>query len=318
MIQPLTLTAIVKQLGLDLPKSADGAQTITAISALHEAGAGELSFLDNPKYLDMAKETQASAVFIAPENAHHLPATAIPIITPTPYMAFAQALMFMYPSVVKAGVHPTAITDETAHVDPSAEIGAYAVIGAHTTIGARTKIDAHVVIQHATVGADCIIHPGVKIGQDGFGFAEHEDHIIKIPQIGSVTIGDNVEIGANSTVDRGALGVTSIGSGTKLDNQVQIAHNVTLGENVRVCGQSGIAGSATLGHNCLIGAQSGVVGHIMVAPHTTLAAKSAITKNVTKAHQTLAGMPAVPIGQWRRQTVMVARSIAPKTKKNEK
>lgn len=292
-----------------LPSAAPPDVALNHVKPLNVAQEGDISFLDNPKYKQDAQATQAGFVFVSKDNAPLLPTTTIPLITPAPYLAFAEALTLLYPPQLKNGIHATATVHPTAHIDPTAYIGAGVVIGADVVIGAHTQIVANSTILNATVGKNCLIHSGAHIGQDGFGFVEYQGQIAKIPQVGTVIIEDSVEIGANTTIDRGALSATTVGAGTKLDNQVQIAHNVTIGKNVRICAQSGIAGSATLGDFCLIGAQSGVAGHVTVAPRTTLAAKSAITKNIQQEGQTLAGFPAIPHKNWLRQQATLARQF---------
>lgn len=309
---PQTLDALLKALNIPLPEGADGTLVIQAVKSLSDAGEGDLSFLDNPKYAASAKTTKANAVFIHPDQADSLPESAQAIPTSMPYVAFAQSLAILYPQERQSGIHPTATIHETATVDTTAYVGAHSVIGEGVTIGARTQIGNNVSIQQTTIGTDGIIHSGVRIGQDGFGFAEFSGQIVKIPQVGSVKIGDHVEIGANSCIDRGALGETTLGNHVKLDNLVQIGHNAMIGDNVRICGQSGIAGSASLGEGCLIGAQSGVSGHITIAPNTTLAAKSALVKEVKEEGQTFAGFPAIPHKDWLKQQARLAKLLKSK------
>lgn len=308
----MILKDIAAIVGAKLTLPDQGELSIVGVKPLAEAKEGDISFLENPKYVQDAKATKATAVFVSEKNAALLPKGVVPLLTPMPYVAFAQTLGAMYPPQLKRGVHPTAVVDDTAQIDDTAYIGPQCIIGENVKIGARTQICGQTMIQHTVIGADGLIHPGAQIGQDGFGFAEFGGQIVKIPQVGTVEIGDRVEIGANTTIDRGALSATVIGSGTKIDNQVQIGHNVRIGENVRICGQSGIAGSAILEKGCLIGAQAGVAGHVTVASFTQLAARGGITKTISEPKQTLAGMPAIDIKVWRKQQVAIARLLKKK------
>ncbi|NBV54963.1 MAG: UDP-3-O-(3-hydroxymyristoyl)glucosamine N-acyltransferase, partial [Proteobacteria bacterium] len=290
-----------------------------AVRPLDVAGADDLSFLDNEKYRDQAKATKAAAVLVREADAALLPAGCIPLVVPQPYMAFARALMVMYPAAkVVPGISEFAVVSAKAMIDPTARIEPYAVIYAGAKIGAGAHIGAHCVVgegvqigagtvlfSHATVmkavvGERCVIHSGVRIGQDGFGFAAHNDVIIKIPQVGSVRIGNEVEIGANSTIDCAALGETVIEDGVKIDNQVQIAHNVQIGKHSRIVAQVGVAGSSKLGQFSLIGGQSGIAGHVTLADRVMVAARSGVIKSVENVSAVVAGFPAVDIQEWRR------------------
>ncbi|RYE60578.1 MAG: UDP-3-O-(3-hydroxymyristoyl)glucosamine N-acyltransferase [Hyphomicrobiales bacterium] len=326
----ITLATLCRHLDLPVPEG-KGDIEITSFKPLHEAGASDISFFDNQLYKHGARTTQAAAVLIRPKDADILPDNVIALVTPQPYVAFALALQVMYPSPApdagvsqfavvsgKATVHPTARIEPYAVVYEGASIGAHVHIGAHTVVGAGvsvgmgTRVAAHVTLQKAKIGAGCIIHPGVRVGQDGFGFAVGRDNngemsLIKVPQIGMVRIGNDVEIGANSTIDCGALGDTIIEDMVKIDNQVQIGHNAKIGRGSRVVAQSGIAGSASLGSFTVIGGQSGVVGHVSIADKVMVASRSGVTKSTSNSGEVLAGMPAVPIQEWRKTVAVLNR-----------
>lgn len=321
----VTLEALCTHLGLTVP-AGQGALQLVNVRPLGEAAKTDLSFFDNQLYKHGARTTQAAAVLVRAADAETLPEGCIALITPQPYVAFAKALQLIYPqpsiqpgvsqfAVVsaKAKIHPTARIEPYAVVYENADIGAHTHIGAHTVIGPKVAIGigctigSHVTLNKAIIGDACIIHPGVRIGQDGFGFAMDGGTIIKVPQIGKVIIGSDVEIGANTTIDCGAIGDTIIEDMVKIDNQVQIAHNVKIGRATRIVAQVGIAGSATLGRYNVIGGQSGVVGHVVLADKIMVAARSAVTKSITTVGQVVAGTPAVPIQEWRRSIAILAR-----------
>ncbi|PZP39816.1 MAG: UDP-3-O-(3-hydroxymyristoyl)glucosamine N-acyltransferase [Pseudomonas fluorescens] len=321
----ITLQTLCEHLGLPVPEG-KGNLTFNAVRPLHEAGPNDVSFFDNQLYKHGARTTAAGAVLIREKDASILPENAIALLTNQPYVAFARTLQLLYPepqleggisqfAVVSgsAKIHPTARIEPYAVVYENANIGAHAHIGAHSVIGkgvivgAGTRIGAHVTLQKTILGPNCIIHPGVRIGQDGFGFAVAQDKIIKVPQVGNVRIGAEVEVGANTTIDCGALGDTIIEDMVKIDNQVQIGHNVKIGRGSRVVSQVGIAGSASLGAFTVIGGQSGVAGHTTIADRVMVAARSGVTKSLSNVGEVVAGVPAVPILEWRKSVATLAR-----------
>lgn len=320
-----TIAALCAHLGIPVPEG-KGDIALASFKPLHEAGTSDISFFDNQVYKHGARTTQAAAVLIRQRDADVLPENVVALVTPQPYVAFARALQLMYPdpqldagvsqfAVVsgKAKIHPTAriepyaVIYENADIGPHVHIGAHAVVGQGVTIGQGSRIGAHVTLQKTSIGTGCIIHPGVRIGQDGFGFAVAGETIVKVPQIGNVRIGHEVEIGANTTIDCGALGDTIIDDHVKIDNQVQIAHNVRIGPGSRVVAQAGIAGSATLGFMTVIGGQVGIAGHTTIADRVMVAARSGVTKSISTVGQVVAGIPAVPIQEWRKTVAVMAR-----------
>lgn len=323
----VTLETLCTHLGIAVPEG-QGALQIVNVRPLGEAAKTDLSFFDNQLYKHGARTTQAAAVLVRQEDAEVLPEGTLALVTPHPYAAFAKALQLMYPqpkveggvsqfAVVSASakIHPTARIEPYAVVYEGAEVGAGSHIGAHTVVGPKVVIGsgchiaAHVTLQKSIVGNNCIIHPGVRIGQDGFGFAMDGANILKVPQIGKVIIGADVEIGANSTIDCGALGDTIIEEMVKIDNQVQIAHNVKIGRGSRIVAQVGLAGSSSLGRYTVIGGQSGVAGHISLADRVMVAARSGVTKSLGTVGQIVAGSPAVPIQEWRKSVAVLARIV---------
>jgi UDP-3-O-[3-hydroxymyristoyl] glucosamine N-acyltransferase len=314
-------------------KPAGGTDLRTAIKdvrPLDNAGPGDLSFLDNPKYLSLFARTAASACLVAPKFADQAPAGTACLITPEPYRAFARALLLFYPDAVKpkaaltdggdgpASVHPSAALEPGTIVEPGAVIAPEARIGRGTTIAAGSVIGFRVhvgrdcyigpnaSITHALVGNQVTIHAGVAIGQDGFGFAMGKNGHLKVPQIGRVIIQDGVEIGANTTIDRGALRDTVIGEGTKIDNLVQIGHNVVIGRHCVIVAQTGISGSAELGDFVVLGGQVGVVGHVKIGAGAQIAASSNVRGDVPPGVR-WGGTPAKPVRLWFRELTLLQK-----------
>ena len=320
----LSIANLCAQLGIAVPAQ-NTERELHGVATLAEATANHLGFLENPSYKTAAQNTKAGAVLVRAADAELLPKETVALICAQPYVAYAQALQVFYPQPAVVGgvsqfavvsssakVHPTAriepyaVVYANAEIGEGAHIGAHAVIGENVVIGAHCKIGPHATLMKCKLGARSLIHSGVRIGQDGFGYAQSGATLVKIPHIGGVTIGEDVEIGANSTIDAGALSDTIIENGVKLDKQVQIAHNVRLGQGVRIAAQSGVAGSTTIGAFTVIGGQSGVAGHIEIAPKCMVAAASVVTKGIPNSGSVVAGVPAVPIAQWRQQMASLA------------
>ena len=314
-------------------KPAGGADLDLAIEDVHPldgAGPGDVSFLDNPKYLPLFAGTGASACLVAPKFASHAPGGTVCLVTPEPYRAFARALLLFYPDALNPkaalvdgsngtlSVHPSAKLEQGAVVEAGAVIGPEAQIGRGTTIAAGSVIGYRVHIgrdcyigpnasvTHALVGNHVTIHAGVAIGQDGFGFAMGKAGHLKVPQIGRVIVQDGVEIGANSTIDRGALRDTVIGEGTKIDNLVQIGHNVVIGRHCIIVAQTGISGSAELGDFVALGGQVGVLGHIKIGAGAQIAATSNVRGDVPPGVR-WGGTPAKPVRLWFREITLLQK-----------
>lgn len=305
-VGPFTLSEIAAHIQATVET---GDIAIAGVAALDEALIDEISFLDNPKYVSLARATKAAAVILNEAHKDILPEGVAALVVKNPYASYARVLQLFYPQQDQGIIHPTAVIEENAKIGANVSIGAHCYIGEHVTIGENTHIASGVTITHSYIGKNCIIHPNVAIGQDGFGFARDGMEIVKIPQIGAVRIGDNVEIGANTTIDRGALTDTVIGNNCKIDNQVQIAHNVKMGEGCQISGQTGIAGSATLGNNVIAGGKVGINGHISIADGVMLAGNSLATKSITQAGSVVSGFPAIPIKEWRVRQARMNRIL---------
>jgi UDP-3-O-[3-hydroxymyristoyl] glucosamine N-acyltransferase len=288
-----------------------------------EAEPGDLTFLANPKYAPKLAATRASAIVVAPEVTTPLPS----LLSPNPYLTFAQALPLLHPARrPQPGVHRTAHVDPSAVIGPEVTVGAFAVVGARCRVGARTVLHAHVVVyDDVEIGEDCLLHSGVHvregcrlgkrvvlqngvvIGGDGFGFAKDSNgRYQNFPQVGIVVIEDDVEIQANTTVDRAALGETRIGRGTKIDNLVQVAHSVTIGEDSILCAQVGISGSTRVGKRVTLTGQVGVVGHLEIGDGAIATAQSGIAQSVP-AGALVSGYPAIENRSWLRSVSVFAR-----------
>jgi UDP-3-O-[3-hydroxymyristoyl] glucosamine N-acyltransferase len=328
---PFTLARIAEESGAALGDLGRAGVEISDIRPLDAAGPSDIAFLDNPKYLPQLADTKAAACFIQEKYAARAPSATAPLITPEPYRAYAKALALFYPD---AGTPKAAApaAPGAAHTDPSARLEADvivepgAVIGPQARIGSGTRIAAgavvgyrcavgrncyigpRAVVTHALIGNNVIIHAGVAIGQDGFGFAMGRQGHIKVRQIGRVIIQDWVEIGANSAIDRGALRDTVIGEGTKIDNLVQIGHNVTVGRHAVIVGQVGIAGSAVLEDFVVMGGQSGVVGHITIGAGAQVAGNSGVSESIPRGER-WGGTPAKPLKQWAREVALLKRLV---------
>jgi UDP-3-O-[3-hydroxymyristoyl] glucosamine N-acyltransferase len=310
----------------------DPEHAVETIRILEEAGPGDLSFLTNPRYRAQAVASRAGALLVGSGLAAMADIAALGrdlLVVDDPGYALALLLARFHPDDSGGrrppGVHPTAILEPGCKVDPTAHVGPYVAIGEGSRIGAGATLHAFVAVgRSCTVGEGAVLHPhavlydgtelgaavivhaGVVLGADGFGYAAHGGAHHKVPQLGRVVIEANVEIGANSTVDRATLGATRIGEGTKIDNLVQIGHNVQVGRHSILCGQAGIAGSARLGDGVVLAGQAGVAGHIQLGDRVQVAAKSAALASVV-AGTAVAGIPAVELRKWRRQTVLISR-----------
>jgi UDP-3-O-[3-hydroxymyristoyl] glucosamine N-acyltransferase len=309
----VTLNEIVARLGGEV--RGDGTLAVSGITALDTAQAGQLSFLSNPKYREKLASTRASAVIVAPDVAPECPVAAI--VTPQPYLYFAKVAQWLQPQArPPIGVHATAVVEgrvaasasigANVWIGPEAEIGEHVVIEANCSIGRDCRIGADAwlhagvtVYAGCRIGARAIIHSGVVIGSDGFGFAREADGAwVKIPQTGRVLIGDDVEIGANTTIDRGALEDTVIEDGVKLDNLIQVAHNVHIGAHTAIAACAGIAGSAHIGKRCMIGGAAMIHGHLTVADGVNISANTMVSKSITKVGNYTGWVPSQEHADW--------------------
>lgn len=308
------------------PRGCDAATVVTGVAPLPSAEPGQLSFLIHPRYRPFLAVTRAAAVILSPADAVDCPAPAL--VADNPQVAYARAAALFEPTAeLRRGVHPTAWVDPTARIAADAWIGPHCtveagavvaagvmvgpncVIGEQAVLGAGTRLVAQVTICHRVrLGRRVLVHPGAVIGSDGFGLAlERDGRWLKIPQLGGVLIGDDVEIGANTSIDRGALEDTVIEDGVKLDNQIQVAHNVRIGAHSALAGCVGIAGSARIGRHCMLGGGVGIAGHLEIADHVQITGMSLVTKSITEPGIYSSGLAVEPNRLWNKISARLRR-----------
>lgn len=302
------------------------------VAPLQTAGPAQVSFLDNKRYAPLLVTTQAGAVIVHPDMQSHVPASAIAIVTKNPYAGWARVAALFHPAPsISPGVHPTAIVDDTASIDPTAElgpgcvveadaeigpgcrIGPFAVIGSGVVLGRDCRVGAHASVSHALLGDRVYVYPGARIGQEGFGFAVTKAGFLTVPQLGRVILHDDVEVGANSTVDRGSAGDTIIGAGSRLDNLVQIGHNVVLGRCCIIVAQVGISGSTILGDFVQVGGQAAMAGHLRVGDGAQIGAQAGVISDVAAGAKML-GSPAQPSRDFFRQIALLKKLMPTRIK----
>lgn len=309
-----TLAELASHVGAEVV--GDGGRTVSGIRSLQEAGAEHLSFYHNRRYLEAARASAAGALLVADPTP--FPNRAL-LVRRDPYVALAELLELFYPAAAPAaGVHPSAVVAPSARIGEGASVGPHVTVGEEAVVGERavlgpgcvlgegaqvgaeTVLRANVVIEAGCrVGARCVLHAGVVIGADGFGFATVGGVHRKVPQVGIAVVEDDVEIGANCTIDRATIGETRIGRGCKLDNLVHVGHNVQVGEHSLLVAQVGISGSTRLGHHVVMAGQSGAVGHICLGDGTVVTAKTGVTED-TPPGAKVSGFPSRPHAQWLR------------------
>ena len=302
---------------------------LEGVAPLQTAGPNEVSFLDNRRYVAALDQTSAGAVIVHPDLAARVPATAVAIVTSEPYASWARVAALFYPVPPPVpGIHPSAVVADGALIDPSAEVGPLslietgatvgpgcrigpgAVIGRGVIVGRDSRIGAHVSLSHALLGARVYVYPGAQIGQEGFGFAYTKEGFLSVPQLGRVILEDDVEVGANTTIDRGSSQDTVIGAGSRLDNLVQIGHNVVLGRCCVIVAQVGISGSTVVGDFVRVGGQAGFTGHLRIGERAEIGAQAGVMSDVAPGAKVV-GSPAWPIRDFFRQ-ISVLRKLAKK------
>lgn len=313
---PHTLATIAAAVGCEAPVEEI---LISGLASLEDAGPGQISFLGTSRHATLLERTQAGAVIVPPGLRDRMPDRTVALVSSAPIVAWARVAALFHPTAtVRAGVHPTACVAPDAKVDDSVEVSAHAVIGRHAKIGPHCligpgamigdgvvmgpdcRIGSHASITHSILGARVYIYPGARIGQEGFGFDMTEGGFVTIPQLGCVILEDDVEVGANSTIDRGALRDTVIGSGTRLDNLVQIAHNVRIGRYCAIAAQCGIAGSVAIGDFVVMGGQAAIAPHVTIGSKARIGAQAGVISDIEEG-AIVVGSPARPRNEFFRQ-----------------
>jgi UDP-3-O-[3-hydroxymyristoyl] glucosamine N-acyltransferase len=327
---PFTLTELAARTGAEIAGTAAADLLLRDVAPLDSAGPDCVTFLDNKKYVEAFTRSSAGAAFVHPDAASLAPPGMALLVSRQPYRAYALAAQAFYPTPpVRPGMAASAVIDPTARLGEGCEvaanvvigamveigrdgrIGANSVIGDGVVIGASARIGTNVSISHSLIGARVTIYPGARLGQDGFGFAPDPAGHVKVPQLGRVVVGDDVEIGANTTIDRGAGPDTVIGAGTMIDNLVQIGHNVQIGRGCIIVAQVGISGSTRLGDYVMIGGQGGLIGHLSIGDRARIGAQAGVMRDI-KPGETVLGSPAMPITEFHYMTAYIRRLVAKK------
>jgi UDP-3-O-[3-hydroxymyristoyl] glucosamine N-acyltransferase len=303
----------------------DPAAAVTHVATLANAGPQSLSFLANPAYRDELATTRAGAVLLRPEDADACPVAVL--ISRDPYLTYAQIAAVLHPPPsFPPGVHASAVVSPSAHIADTASVGPLvviceyaavgegasigpgAVVGPRCSVGRATRIHANVTLtEDVRIGERCVVHPGAVIGCDGFGNARSDTGWLKVPQVGGVVIGDDVEIGANTTIDRGAIDDTVIGNGVRLDNLIQIAHNVRIGEHTAMAALTGVSGSTVIGKRCMFAGQAGIVGHISICDDVVIGGATMVSKDIREPGFYTASFPAEKDRDWKRKVARFRR-----------
>lgn len=335
-VRHISLKEVSKIAGAEIGRGADAEVTFEGVAPLQDAGPKQISFLDNKKYVAAFEQTKAGACLVSKSLADRAPDGVIPLICEHPYRSYAKVAQAFYPDTdPEPGVAQDATLAATAKLAPSCRveagavvgegveigenswIGPNAVIGNYCVLGEGVRIGAHASLQYCLIGDRVILHPGVKVGQDGFGFAMGPEGHEKVPQLGRVIIEDDVEIGANTCIDRGTGPDTVIGAGTKIDNLVQIAHNVKIGRGAIIVAHVGISGSAEIGDFAVIAGQVGIAGHLKVGKGAIVGAQAGVIRDVPEG-ETILGSPAIPVKEFWRQVATLEKISKRPKKADEK
>ncbi|MFP4160885.1 MAG: UDP-3-O-(3-hydroxymyristoyl)glucosamine N-acyltransferase [Ectothiorhodospira sp.] len=321
---PVTLKTLAGHLGGTLHGGDPNAE-VEGVAPLSGAGRGQVAFVTRGRFREALGDTRAGVVILVADD---LPACPVPaLVCDDPHLGFARAARLLHPPpALPAGVHPTAHVDPNANLNPSAAVGPHCVVGADcdigegvvlgpgcilepgSRVGAGSRLEARVTLGRGVIiGRRALIQPGAVIGADGFGFAREGRTWVRVPQVGGVRLGDDVEVGANTTIDRGALEDTVLEDGVKLDNLVQVAHNVRIGAHTAVAGCVGIAGSARIGQGCSIGGGAGILGHLEIVDGVTVTAMSLVTRSIREPGIYASGVPQAPAGEWNRSLAYLRR-----------
>ena len=319
------LESFLKSKSIDIETTLSNDSYFFGINSLELAKKNDLTFFHNSKYANLLASTKAKACFVTKVHSKLLNKFCVPIIVKDPYIAYALTTNFLFPKQKSNGfINSCSNIDDLAIIGNNVQINynvsikdntkigdncilfENVIIGPNVVLGANSIIMSNVVISNSSIGENCLIKPGVKIGEKGFGFTPNSK--VEIRHIGNVILGNNVEIGSNTTIDQAALHSTIISDNVRIDNLVQIAHNVSIGQNTIIAAQTGIAGSTKIGNNCLIGGQVGIAGHLIIEDNVTIAAKSGVTKNIKK-NSIVAGFPAVDIKIWKKNIINQYRKI---------
>ncbi len=330
---PHSLATVAAVAGSTAPP---GDLMLTGVAPLQTAGPDEISFLDNRKYVTALSQTSAGAVILHPELLEKVPSGTRPILASEPYVAWARVAALFHPlPPIVAGVHPSAVVAADAKIEPSAEVGPFVVIGSRAQVGPRCRIGAgavlgesvvlgadcrigeHVSLSHALLGDRVVVYPGARIGQDGFGFAMDRGAFLSVPQLGRVILEDDVEVGANTTIDRGSLHDTRIGAGSRLDNLVQIGHNVRLGRGCVIVALAGISGSTILEDHVMVAGQAGFAGHLRIGRRARIGAQAGVMSDVAEGADVV-GSPAQPAREFFRHVAVLRRLVREATAKRSK